>query len=438
MKPNNKKQEVKQEPINVRYHIYRCLYNIYYYEAFSNIEVDHAIRENKLNDMDAKLLTNIVYGTISHDKSLRWIIKKLSDKEPKKEAIIILLMSLYQLYYLDKVPPFAIVHEAVSLAKRVGGDAMGKFVNAILREAQRQNIQITADNFKDNYEYLSMLYNVPAWLIKMLETHYGKNITLKVLECNQKEAPLAFRVNTNVSSVSKLLDEYDYFSKGKLAKNSLIYTGFDSPTSILPLKNGEVSIQDESSQYVVEVLDPQDGERMLDMCAAPGSKTTYIATLAKNSKILAIDIHEHRVNLMKNMLKTLKIDNVTCVTFDSTNLSSKEKLVGSFDKVLLDAPCLGVGVIRRKPDIALTLSGNKLDELNRLQAKLLEQAYLMLKPGGTLVYSTCSINKKENDFQILSFISLHSDMKRVYEKQIFPYEYDSDGFYICKMIKEPN
>ena len=227
------------------------------------------------------------------------------------------------------------------------------------------------------------------------------------------------------------------FVEGKLAKNSLIYNGEKAIATTKEMKEGLISVQDESSQYVVEVLDPKANEKVLDMCAAPGSKTQYICELMNNTgKVLAIDLHAHRVEIMKKMLNSLNLTNVTCVCFDSTKLSSKEKLVGSFDKVLLDAPCLGLGVIRRKPDIALDLQSNKLDEITSLQKQLLEQAYLMLKDGGTLVYSTCSINKKENDSQVMEFLGKHKDMKRVFEKQIFPDEYDSDGFYICKMIKE--
>ena len=203
------------------------------------------------------------------------------------------------------------------------------------------------------------------------------------------------------------------------------------------MKKGLISVQDESSQYVVEVLDPKANTKVLDMCAAPGSKTQYICELMENTgKVLALDIHPHRVEIMKKYLASLKLTNVTCICYDSTKLHEKEKLIESFDKVLLDAPCLGLGVVRRKPDILLDLKDEDLDEIVLLQQKLLDEAYLMLKEGGELVYSTCSINKKENDSQVTAFLSKHKDMRRVFEKQIFPDEYNSDGFYIAKMIKE--
>ena len=158
--------------------------------------------------------------------------------------------------------------------------------------------------------------------------------------------------------------------------------------------------------------------------------------MENTGKVLALDIHPHRVEIMKKNLTSLKLTNVTCICYDSTKLHEKEKLKESFDKVLLDAPCLGLGVVRRKPDILLDLKDENLDEIVLLQQKLLDEAYLMLKEGGELVYSTCSINKKENDSQVTAFLSKHKDMKRIFEKQIFPDEYNSDGFYIAKMVKE--
>ena len=260
--------------------------------------------------------------------------------------------------------------------------------------------------------------------------------TLSILKSNMEEPPLSLRVNIHKCQKEDFKNHVDYI-EGKLAKNSLIYVGNEPIHTKEEVKKGLLSIQDESSQFVVEVLDPKENDKVLDMCAAPGSKTQYIAQLMNNTgKVLAIDIHQHRVDIMKSYLDSLQIQNVTCVCYDSTLLHNKEKLKHSFDKVLLDAPCLGLGVVRRKPDILLNLNSEDLDEICALQQRLLEEAYLMLKQNGTLLYSTCSINKKENDSQITSFLAKHSDMKRVYEKQLFPDEFNSDGFYICKMIKE--
>lgn len=437
--PKKERLENKVKKTNIRYYIYLCLYNVFYKHSYSNIEIDHVIRENNINELDSKLLTNIVYGTLAHEKLLQWEINKLSKKDLKEQAKVILLMSLYQLKYLDKIPEFAILNEAVSLAKKVGDEAMGRFVNAILRESLRQQLVFTKDVAKDEYEYLSIYYNCPIWVIKMWEIHYGKPKTLRLLEDNLKRPPVTARVNIHKISKQDFLKKENTsdFISGNLANNSLIYHGETPLNSTKYMKDGLISIQDESSQYVVEVLNPLDNQKVLDMCAAPGSKSQYISELMHNTgKVLAIDIHAHRVEIMKKYLQELGLTNITCVCFDSTKLHEKPKLVNSFDKILLDAPCLGLGVIRRKPDIVLGLTPQKLDEICALQQKLLDEAYLLLKPQGELVYSTCSINKKENDSQIMAFLGRHNDMKKIFEKQIFPEDYNSDGFYIAKLIKD--
>ena len=195
-KKDDKQVEVtKNVTTSVRYYAYQCLYKIYVEKAYSNIEIDHIIRSNNISELDAKLLTNIVYGTLSHEKILNWEIRQLSEKAPKEQARIILLMSLYQKRYLDRIPDFAIINEAVAVAKKVGGDAMGSFVNAILRESQRQELTFTKDDAKDEYEYLSIVYNMPIWVIKMWETHYGKEKTIALLKECINEAPLSVRVN---------------------------------------------------------------------------------------------------------------------------------------------------------------------------------------------------------------------------------------------------
>jgi len=434
VKHDNKEEE--QPKSNIRYYVYKCLYNIYFKDAYSNIEIDHIIRENDISELDAKLLTNIVYGTLSHDRLLNWEISKLSEKAPKDQAKVILLMSLYQMKFLDRIPEFAIINEAVSIAKKEGGEAMGKFVNAILRESQRQHLSFSEEDAKDQVEYLSIAYNMPIWVIKMLQTHYGKDKMIEILKDSIVEAPLSCRVNIHKSSVEEILQNPD-FVKGNLANNSVIYKGDAPIATTKEMKTGMISVQDESSQYVVEVLNPQDNQNVLDMCAAPGSKTQYMAELMHTTgKVLAIDLHEHRVEIMKKYLKELGLTNTISVCYDSTKLHEKQKLIGTFDKVLLDAPCMGLGVIRRKPDIALGLKETSLDEIVALQRKLLDEAYLMLKVGGEMVYSTCSINKKENDSQVMEFIAKHPGMKRIYERQIFVSDYNSDGFYICKLVKE--
>ena len=205
-----------------------------------------------------------------------------------------------------------------------------------------------------------------------------------------------------------------------------------------PMHGGAYYVQEASSQFVGYLLKDEEvtNGRVLDMCAAPGSKTCHIGELLKNKgKIIAVDLYEHRLDLLEKAINRLGLRNVELKAHDSTKLHEtyKEK---SFDKILLDAPCSGLGVIRRKMDIKFNVSPESIDELVALQKELIEEAYVLLKDKGILVYSTCTINKKENEKQIVNFINKHKDMKVIEERTILPFEKDSDGFYYCKMIKE--
>lgn len=199
-------------------------------------------------------------------------------------------------------------------------------------------------------------------------------------------------------------------------------------------KNGLVTIQDESSQLIAPLLDPQPTDLVLDMCCAPGSKTTHLAAIMNNQgKIIAYDLFEHKIKLVEANLKRLGVNNVELHVGDATLLKEKYS-EESFDKILLDAPCSGLGVMKRKPEIKYHDSG-AMDTIIPLQAKLLDNAYYLLKKNGKMVYSTCTINKKENEQMIKQFLDKYPDMKIIEEKKILPYVYDSDGFYMCKLEK---
>lgn len=423
--------------MNVREYAFNCLCRVFIDKSYSNLDLDNILRTANLNDKDKALLTNIVYGTLQHYLLLSWEIKQrlTKKKQLKPKMEILLMLSLYQMRYLDKVPSYAIINEAVDIAKSLDGTWGANFANAILRTLSREKLEPKLEDFKDKYEYYQIIYNTPIWIIKMWEKYYGIQNTYAILNANLKEAPLTVRLDINHCSKEKLLQEEGFVSTNWL-ENAFYYTNKGNISQTTAFKKGYIAIQDESSQYVSLVLDPKPNERVLDMCAAPGSKLLHVASLMKDEgKILAIDIHEHRVQLMNNSLTKYGYHNVTTKCYDSTLLASKVRN-NYFDKILLDAPCSGFGVVRRKPDIFLESTQEKLDGIVAIQEKLLENAYALLKQGGTLVYSTCTLSKQENDFQITKFISRHHDMKLIVEKQIFPFEHDSDGFYIAKMIKD--
>lgn len=423
--------------MNVREYAFNCLCRVFIEKSYSNIDLDNILRTANLNDKDKALLTHIVYGTLQHYALLQWEIHCHIDKKkhlkPKME--ILLMLSLYQMRYLNKVPFYAIINEAVEIAKTLDGTWGGNFCNALLRTLSREKIEPQMTDFNDDYSYYQVIYNTPIWIMKMWEKYYGKAIMLQLLKENIKEAPFTVRLDLNRCSKEKFLQETDFIPANFL-ENAYYYIGKGSIQQTTAFKKAYIAIQDESSQYVATLLDPQPNEKILDMCAAPGSKMLHIASLMKDTgKILALDIHEHRVQLMDHILTKYNYHNVTTKCYDATLLASHFK-PNYFDRILLDAPCSGLGVIRRKPDILFGFTPEKLDEIASLQEKLLENAYPLLKPKGILVYSTCTMTKKENELQVVKFLSKHKDMKRVFEKQIFPFEHQSDGFYIAKFVKD--
>ena len=222
--------------------------------------------------------------------------------------------------------------------------------------------------------------------------------------------------------------------EGQLSKDALYFKSGNIALS-KEYKEGLLSIQDESSQCVALLLNPSSDDYVLDMCSAPGGKTTHLAQIMQNKgRIDAYDLYEHKIPLIENQCKRLGITNVFASAYDSTKLNEKYE-PKTFDKILLDAPCSGLGVLSRKPEIKYNDSSS-MDEIIKIQEKLLENAYDLLKNGGNMVYSTCTINKKENEKQIQSFIKKHPDMIVLKERTILPFEYHSDGFYMCLLTKK--
>lgn len=412
-----------------RIHAFEILNQYYIDQSYLNITLNHVLSDSKLSRKDKDLCTHIVYGTIQNQLYIEYLLKPfIKGKRVKRKIKTILYMSIYQLEFLTKIPHYAIIDEAVIIAKKENYHA-GDFVNAVLRNYLRQP-KPTLEGLEP-LQRLSIETSHPLWLVKMLVSQYDYKTAKKIcIEDNGTPQRMA-RVNTLKTSVDQILENEDY-QKGNLSNVGVLYR-HGNIANTKEYQDGLITVQDESSQLVGTLLNPEKGRRVLDMCCAPGSKMTHLSAIMENTgDIEAYDLFAHKIELVKKNCQRLGVNNVHLHVQDALEIDEPE---ASFDAVLLDAPCSGLGVLKRKPEIKYHPS-DAMDEIIVLQRKLLEKAYYLLKNNGKMVYSTCTINKKENEKMIAQFVKKHPNMKVIEEKLILNYQYHSDGFYMCKMIKE--
>ena len=428
-------------------------------EGYSNLVINEVINENRnsLSDKDVAFISEIVYGVITWKITLDEIIKKYSKIKLKKLSIWILnilRMSIYQIIFLDKIPKSAAVNEGVNLAKRYGHKASSNFTNAILRKVEKKDYKELFE-IKDDVERISKTTSMPIWIIKEL----NKNRNIKEVEeicINLNKKPkINIRVNklkTSIQEVEKILTE-EKIQYNKILEEMPEFLEIEKIKDIENnkfFKKGYFTVQDVSAGLTVKILSPKPNEIVLDVCSAPGGKTTYIAEMMKNKgKIVAGDIYEHRLNLINENCERLGISIVETKQIDGTIF--QEDFYQKYDKILLDVPCLGIGVIRRKPDIKWQKTEEDVKEIIKVQENILKNCSRYLKPGGELVYSTCSILKEENEdiiekflnetnnFKIFDLENEVKEFKKYVTKKGFlsikPSE-KNDGFFICKLIKK--
>lgn len=385
---------------------YYCLKKVFNDNAYVNLVLKKQLDE--FSGRDASLITKIVYGTIQNYRLLTYQWEHLANKSPNKNIAILLNMSCYQLLMMDKVPSYAVIDEANKLA---GNGAKG-FVNAILHKVLKQGL-IYSDKPSINY-------SVEDWLLSLFKAHYPDNYE-EILKSYLEDSITYGLINplvTNKLDVKMVDDEFFIVNSNLINSDSF--------------KNGEFIIQDYASGQVVKQLDLEPGLKVLDVCSAPGTKACNMAFKMQNvGKIVACDLYERRVNLIQEATERLHLDIISPMVNDATILNSS--FVDIFDRVLLDAPCSGLGVLRRKPDIKLTIKPENIDEIVELQRNILEITCQYVKVNGVLVYSTCTLNKKENEKQIASFLKRHEEFKLIEETTILPFKHD--GFYHAKLVR---
>lgn len=419
-------------------------------EAYSNLLLDSELKKVELSDLDKAFVTKLAYGVITYIRTLDYIISKLSKvkvKKISKPIINILRLGLYQIYYLDKIPNSAIVNESVKLAKKYGHQASANFVNALLRNAGKRQKDDFFVDIKDEKEKLAIYYSYPDWIVELYIKQYGIERTKCILESNETELIDCIRVNTLKIARDELLNKLNGFDVKEGRTKDIIYTkNIKRLIASDYFKEGFFTVQDEAPSLVGHIINPQEDEKILDICAAPGGKTSHLAQLSNDkAKITAFELHEHRCRLIEDLCKRLGIKSIEVEQRDATVFS--EELIEKFDKIVADVPCSGLGVIRRKPDIKWNTKEEDIEELTKIQYKILVNASKYLKKGGTLIYSTCTNNKKENDDIVNKFLKENKEfqigkienipeefMKDVYNDgmlELMPDKNNCDGFYIC-------
>ncbi len=437
----------------------KILYEINKSGAYSNIALNKNLEDNKLNNLDRAFITELVYGNLKRKLTIDYIIDQFSSVKIKKLSpwiLNILRLGVYQLIFMDKIPESAACNESVNLAKRYGHSASSRYVNAVLRNIARSRDKIEyPDKNKDLSTYLSIKYSHPEWMVKSWLTRFGESFTEELLKSNNETAPLTVRTNTLKTNREELQTELrkEGFETepARYIKNALTINNPSSITKMEVFIKGLFQVQDESSMMVAQILDPKPGELVIDVCSAPGGKATHIAQLMQNKgEVIARDVHEHKIKLIKEASERLGIGIISSEVFDA--LEQDFSLTGKADRVLVDAPCTGFGIIRRKPDIKWTRNANDLTEIVKLQEKILKSSSSYVKPGGVLVYSTCTIEPKENEEQVNRFIQANREFEledisefipegliKATAKEGYIQLYTNtdgiDGFFISKMRK---
>lgn len=434
------------------------LIDIYENQAFSNIAIKRHLKD-KLNSQEENLVREIVYGVLENEIYIDYIISKASSIRLKKihsTMLIILRMGIYQLVFMDKIPPSAAVNESVKLAKRHGHKGSIGFVNGVLRSISRDKDKFMQIDVKNKVDYISIKYSHPRWIVERWVKEFGEEFTEKLCIENNNKPELNIRVNTLKTTkenlIKKLQEQGMIIRQSKYSNDSLI---IENPTRITETKEfllGYFIIQDESSALVGQIMDPRPKSVVVDICSAPGGKATHMAQIMNNEgRILSRDIHDHKLKLIEENASRLGINIIETAEGDATK--KDESLVNIADYCLVDAPCSGFGLIRRKPEIKWNRKESDINELVNIQYNILNNVKDYLKVGGVLIYSTCTIENDENINLVNKFLEENENFKLVNIEdkinnkkdistlkdgyiQLYPHIHGTDGFYIAKMIKE--
>jgi len=413
-----------------------------------------ALPQSALSREDRALTQEITLGVLRHQLSLDYFIERYARRSIQRldrAVLIALRIGLYQLRHLTRIPPSAAVNESVNLVKRARATSAAPMVNAVLRNAARHLEDQPGDDIEEPLERLAIETSHPTWLLERWIKALGESAARALAMANNETPPMAFRVNTLCAEAHEIIAQLE--REGVSAHPSETTPGaFVSKSGGASLaraaERGIVYIQDEASQLVSLLLEPKCSERLLDLCAAPGSKSSHLAALTDdNAWIVAGDLHPHRLSSLKASTERLGIKSINAVALDATCPLPFMASALPFDRLLIDAPCTGTGTLRRNPEIKWRLAADDIRRLAEIQLSLLARATGVLRRGGRLVYSTCSIEREENEDVIHRFIESGAPFRVLQPTaradlitadgfvRTFPHHHGTDGFFAAVLEK---
>ena len=432
---------------------YKVLLDIEKNKNYSNMAINKHFKDVKMSNQDRGLATEIIYGVIENKYYIDYMIDKLSKVKTNKMEIYVktlLRMGIYQIMFLNSISDYAAVNETVNLAKKKNSKVSG-FINGILRNVIRQKEEIGKVKTKDDVDYLAIKYSYDKWMIRNWMIHFGKEFTEELLEANNERPNIYLRTNTlkitRDELIKKLEKQNIKAEKVNVVEEAIKVEHLKDIENNSLYKEGLFTVQDVSSMLVGKVMNPKENSLVLDVCSAPGGKTTHMATLMNNTgQVVSRDIYDHKLKLIKAASKRLGLTNVDVEEFDGMKLDRES--IGKFDYVLADVPCSGLGIIRRKPEIKYK-EKEEFRQLPPIQKKILENASKYVKVGGTLIYSTCTIQDSENIDVVKEFLEKNKNFELVPIKEvnvdlenqekgymkIYPNVHNMDGFFISKLIR---
>jgi 16S rRNA (cytosine967-C5)-methyltransferase len=467
--PNGKQQPPKRRPATAREVALDVLIKVEKEQAFSNLVLNTALQQAELSRPDAGLATELVYGTIQRKLSLDYALAELAAKGLSKLELWVLQLlrlSAYQILFLDRVPAHAAVNEAVTIAKRRGHAGISGMMNGMLRNLIRRREELSPEAAAGKpglspARRIALRHSYPEWLASRWIAAYGEAAAERICAAGNEPPRASIRVNplrgTREDTISMLADAGIEAEASTLSPYGVVARRGGSLADTIGFRDGRWTVQDESSMLVAQAAQPAPGMTVLDCCAAPGGKSTHLAELMHNEgRVIANDLHPHKRALIEQQAQRLGLSCIEAVTGDAVELGSRFA-PASFDLVLLDAPCSGLGVIARKPEIKWTKTEDDIAAIASIQHELIDSVASLVKPGGRFVYSTCTIERDENERQIDRFLQQHPDyelddhwpdelLASLREAgaigaefrgdiQLLPSHVGSDGFYIATLRK---